>query len=178
MRIGINVGIIIKFGGKDCSCLKIIMSCIWQALNQELASGKPNLDDVVLAGAELKKQMAGADDISKLDRDVAHVKDRYETLASRCDDRLARLQEALPLTQKFHDEHERLMSWLQRVEPELHTTGKEPTGAEADKQLDVCVYLSNFFFYKCAITQFFLKSLALYCYVDLRDCSVFTLLCC
>lgn len=100
--------------------------------------GKSNLDDVVLAGAELKKNAPKADDVARLDRDIANAKDRYEGLAARCSDKLAKLEEALPLLQKFHDEHERLLDWLQRVEPELHTGGKEPTGPEAVKQLEVC----------------------------------------
>ena len=79
--------------------------------------------------------------MTKVDREVAGIKNRYEEIVGRCSDRLARLEEALPLTHKFHDEHERLLAWLQRVEPELHAGGKEPTGAEAVKQLEVgCVF--------------------------------------
>jgi len=95
------------------------------------------LDDVVLAGAELKKNTPNADDLARVDREVADIKHRYEELVGRCSDRLARLEEALPLTQKFHDEHERLLSWLQRVEPELHAGDKESAGVEDVKQLEV-----------------------------------------
>jgi hypothetical protein len=112
-------------------------------LNSELSSGKPNLDEVVLAGAELKKNAPKADDVTRLDRDIANVKDRYEGLAARCSDKLAKLEEALPLLHKFHDEHERLLDWLQRVEPELHAGGKEPTGPEAVKQLEVCLLVKQ-----------------------------------
>jgi dystonin len=114
------------------------MHCICiQALNAELSTGKLNLDEVMLAGAELKKNAPNADDVARLDRDVANVKDRYEGLAARCSDKLAKLEEAVPMLQKFHDEHERLLAWLQRVEPELRAGGKEPTGNEAVKQLEV-----------------------------------------
>ena len=95
------------------------------------------MDEVVLAGAELKKHTPSLDDVARIERDVGGVKSRYEELGARCADRLARLEEALPLTQKFNDEHERLLVWLQRVEPELHSGGKEPTGTEAVKQLEV-----------------------------------------
>ena len=53
-----------------------------------------------------------------------------------CADRLTRLEEAVPLSDTFHNMHDQVLSWLQHAEPELQS-GKEPTGTEAEKQLEV-----------------------------------------
>jgi len=101
-----------------------------------VAGGKSRLDDVILAGAELKKHSSDADNGLRLDRELSATKQRYEALVTACDDRLERLEEALPLADKFNEMHEQVLSWLERVEPELQA-GKEPTGSDAEKQLDV-----------------------------------------
>jgi len=101
-----------------------------------VSAGKSLLDDVVLAGAELKKHSSDTDNAQRLDNELSATKQRYQALVTGSDGRLARLEEALPLADKFHEMHEQVLSWLQRVEPELQT-GKEPTGADAEKQLDV-----------------------------------------
>lgn len=100
--------------------------------------GKSSLDDVILSGAELKKHSTDADNGRRLDQELSATKDHYQTLVSGGDDRLARLEEALPLANTFHDMHEKVLSWLQRVEPELQP-GAEHTGIEGEKQLDVSV---------------------------------------
>lgn len=66
---------------------------------------------------------------------VDGVKDRYTTLDSKCGDRLNQMEEALPLAQKFFDTHEKLLEWLQHIEPDLRA--KEATGPEAERQLQV-----------------------------------------
>jgi len=99
-----------------------------------VAAGKSLLDDVILAGAELKKHSPETENSVRLDSELSATKQRYESLVTCCKDRLSRLEEALPLAGTFHDMHEQVLSWLQRVEPELQS---EPTGAEAEKQLDV-----------------------------------------
>ena len=101
-----------------------------------MLAGKSLLDDVILAGAELKKHSSDADNAMTLDQELSATKQRYEALVTSSSDRLARLEEALPLADTFHDMHEQVLTWLQRVEPELQS-GKEPTGADAEKQLDV-----------------------------------------
>lgn len=109
--------------------------------NAEITDRKLELDEVVLAGGELKKH-ASDDDTLKLDRDLGDIKDRFGALSTRCHERLSKMEEAMPLAQKFQEQHEKLLTWLQRLEPELQS--KELTGMEAEKQLHV----SNRNFYK------------------------------
>lgn len=101
-----------------------------------MLAGKTALDDVILAGAELRKHSPDADNETRLDQELSATKDRYEALVTSCSNRLARLEDALPLATTFHEMHEKVLSWLQSVEPQVQT-GKEPTGAEAEKQLEV-----------------------------------------
>ena len=101
-----------------------------------MSAGKSVLDDVIIAGAELKKHSSDANNEARLDNELSETKQHYEALVTRCRDRLTRLEDALPLSDTFHDMHEQVQSWLQRVEPDLQA-GKEPTGAEAEKQLEV-----------------------------------------
>ena len=94
---------------------------------------------MIIAGAELKKHSSDAENVKRLDRELSATKDRYQALVTGCNDRLTRLEEAQPLADTFHDMHEQVLSWLQRVEPELQAGG-EPSGVEAEKQLDVSDY--------------------------------------
>jgi len=94
------------------------------------------LDDVIIAGAELKKHSSDTDNEIRLDNELSGTKQRYEALVLDSEGRLARLEEALPFADTFHDMHEQVVSWLHGVEPEFQP-GNEPTGAEAEKQLDV-----------------------------------------
>ncbi len=102
---------------------------LFQALNGEIADHKGELDDVVLSGIELLKHSSG-DDTGMVQDRIDFFKNRYQNLADRSADRLNKMEEALPLAIKFHDTHEKLVNWLQMVEPELR--GKEPIGPEAE----------------------------------------------
>ena len=53
------------------------------------------------------------------------------------------METALPLATSVQDAHEKLLDWMQVIEPELR--GKEPTGAEAEQQIQVrsTVYLQT-----------------------------------
>jgi len=105
-------------------------------VNSDVSAGKSVLDDVIIAGAELKKHSADADNATRLDGELSATKQRYEVLVTSCSDRLTRLEDALPLAETFHNMHDQVLSWLEHVEPELQS-GKEPTGVEAEKQLEV-----------------------------------------
>jgi len=80
------------------------------------------------------------DNAARLDQELSAIKERYQALVTNCKDRQSRLEEAVPLAERFHDVHEQLSSWLQHVEPELQS-GKEPTGPDAEKQLQVSCHL-------------------------------------
>jgi len=107
-----------------------------QTVNSEVSAGKSSLDDVIIVGGELKKHSSDAANTVQLDAELTATKQRYEALVRGCADRLARLEDAVPLTDTLHSMHDQLTAWLQHAEPELQS-GKEPTGNEAEKQLDV-----------------------------------------
>jgi len=109
-----------------------------------VSSGKSALDDVILAGADFKKHFSESGSATSLDGEMSATKRRYENLVNCCSERLARFEEALPVADTFHDMHDQLLLWLQRVEPDLEAC-KEPTGADAKKQLDVSSWLSTVF---------------------------------
>ena len=75
------------------------------------------------------------DDVTKLSDKLDTFKERYSGLNDKAEARLAQMETALPLATSVQDAHEKLLDWLQVIEPELR--GKEPTGAEAEQQIQV-----------------------------------------
>ena len=115
------------------------------ALASELAQHKADLDDVIISGQELMKlcrdddaaPVAGGDDDSQqsgVDAQLTSFKRRYDELRMRSEQRLATMESALPLANNVQESHERLLEWLQHIEPQLRT-GKELTGPEGEQQL-------------------------------------------
>ena len=78
--------------------------------------------------------LVAGDDVVSVQDKVNHVKDRYSALDTKCGERLGQMEQALPLAQNFFDTHEKLLDWLQHIEPDLRA--KEATGPEAEKQLE------------------------------------------
>ena len=70
---------------------------------------------------------------------VDKLKQSYSDLDHRCDERLAKMEQALPLAANFRKTHEKLTDLLQQMEPHLRST--ELTGAEAEAQVKVRAYL-------------------------------------
>ena len=103
------------------------------ALTSELAHHKADLDDVIIAGHELIK-LCDADDAQAMDEQLEGFKQRYGALSTRSEQRLAQMESALPLAGNVQEAHEKLLEWLQHIEPQLRT-GKELTGPEGEQQL-------------------------------------------
>lgn len=91
-------------------------------LNEDIASKAPNVDSTVEAGSELMKHIT-ADEAIQLKDKLDSIQRRYGELANRGGDLLKTTQEALPIIQKFHDSHNRLLEWMQVAEGAL-TTGE------------------------------------------------------
>lgn len=75
------------------------------------------------------------DDVQNVYDKLENVKHRYGNLCTKCDDRQSRMDQAVPLAENFKVAHEKLIDFLQRVEPELR--GPEPMGPEAEEQVQV-----------------------------------------
>ena len=60
---------------------------------------------------------------------------RYNTLSHRSEDRLGKMDAALPIAQRFQDDHDRLQDWMQQMDTDLR--GREPSGVEAEEQVRV-----------------------------------------
>ncbi len=114
--------------------LGILHSLLFQVLREEVISLKPDLDDIIINGQELLKHCSG-DDSFTVQEKIDAAKTRYRSLDERLSTSLQHLDEALPLARNFHDTHEKLLSWLQHIEPELRAP--EPTGPLAEKVVEV-----------------------------------------
>lgn len=87
-------------------------------LNEDIASRAPNVDSTVEAGSELMKHIT-ADEAIQLKDKLDSIQRRYGDLANKGGDLLRHTQEALPIVQKFHDAHSRLLEWMQGAESAL-----------------------------------------------------------
>lgn len=87
-------------------------------LNEDIASRAPNVDSTVEAGSELMKHIT-ADEAIQLKDKLDSIQRRYGDLANKGGDLLRHTQEALPIVQKFHDAHNRLLEWMQGAESAL-----------------------------------------------------------
>ena len=78
--------------------------------------------------------VAGDDKQAILQR-VDKLKQSYTDLDRKCDLRLAKMEEALPLAANFRETHEKLAELLQQMEPLLHSN--DLAGPEAEAQVKV-----------------------------------------
>lgn len=107
-------------------------------INSDIRQHKPDLDDVVDTGNRLLQHSTG-DDTTMVQDKIDNTSDRYSTLSDKSSERLGHMETALPIAEEIKETHEKLMDWIQKVEPELR--GKEPTGPEAESQVMVCMKL-------------------------------------
>lgn len=87
-------------------------------LNEDIASKAPNVDSTVETGLELMKHIT-ADEAIQLKDKLDSIQRRYGELTNKGGDLLKNTQEALPIVQKFHDAHNRLVEWMQGAEGAL-----------------------------------------------------------
>jgi len=95
---------------------------------------KPDIDDLIVKGQELMKYCS-EEDVQTIQDKVDKLKDRYTDMNISSSEQVSKLEEALPLAEKFSKAQKQLQHWLQKVEPELR--GPEPTGTEAEKCVEV-----------------------------------------
>ena len=84
-------------------------------LTEEISLRQTEVDSTTESGLELMKHISG-DEALQLKDKLDSLQRRYHDLVGRGSDLLRHAQEALPLVQQFHDNHNRLMDWMQAAE--------------------------------------------------------------
>lgn len=89
-------------------------------LTEEVSSRQTEVDSTTDAGLELMKHIS-SDEALQLKDKLDSLQRRFNDLVSRGSDLLKHAQESLPLVQQFHDNHNRLMDWMQGAESALQS---------------------------------------------------------
>ncbi|XP_046739118.1 dystonin isoform X41 [Diprion similis] len=89
-------------------------------LTEEVSTRQTEVDSTVDSGLELMKHIS-SDEALQLKDKLDSLQRRFNDLVTRGSDLLKHAQEALPLVQQFHDNHNRLMDWMQGAESALQS---------------------------------------------------------
>ncbi|XP_074102796.1 dystonin-like protein short stop isoform X15 [Cotesia typhae] len=89
-------------------------------LTEEVSSRQTEVDSTTDSGLELMKHIS-SDEALQLKDKLDSLQRRFNDLVTRGSDLLKHAQEALPLVQQFHDNHNRLMDWMQGAETALQS---------------------------------------------------------
>ncbi|KFM60284.1 Dystonin, partial [Stegodyphus mimosarum] len=96
-----------------------------KALNEEVSSQKGRVRDVLSAAKKLMRESSGSD-LAEVRDKADELKDVTNSVSSLCADRLAALEQALPLAEHFFETHMDICQWLDEIETEadlLETPG-------------------------------------------------------
>ncbi|XP_050294628.1 dystonin isoform X28 [Anthonomus grandis grandis] len=96
-------------------------------LTEDIVGRQKDIDDTVDAGIELMRHIS-SDEALQLKDKLDSLQRRYNDLTSRGNDLLKNAQALLPLVQKFHNNHNRLVEWMQGAESILQSA--EPNEGE------------------------------------------------
>ncbi|XP_066262852.1 microtubule-actin cross-linking factor 1 isoform X34 [Euwallacea similis] len=89
-------------------------------LTEEIAGRQSDVDATVDSGVELMRHIS-SDEALQLKDKLDSLQRRYNDLTSRGADLLKLAQGLLPLVQKFHNHHNRLVEWMQEAESVLQS---------------------------------------------------------
>lgn len=89
-------------------------------LTEEVSSRQTEVDSTTDAGLELMKHIS-SDEALQLKDKLDSLQRRFNELVTRGSDLLKHAQEALPLVQQFHENHNKLMDWMQAAEAALQS---------------------------------------------------------
>ncbi|XP_068893478.1 microtubule-actin cross-linking factor 1 isoform X26 [Tenebrio molitor] len=104
-------------------------------LTEEISSRQQDVDGTVDAGVELMRHIS-SDEALQLKDKLDSLQRRYNDLTSRGVDLLKHAEDMLPLVQQFHNNHNRLVEWMQGAESVLQSA--EPHEGEiARLELDL-----------------------------------------
>lgn len=96
-------------------------------LSEDIAGRQSDVDGTVDAGVELMHHISSDEALQLKDR-LDSLQRRYNDLTTRAADLLKHAESMLPLVQKFHNNHIRLVDWMQGAESILQSA--EPHEAE------------------------------------------------
>nr|XP_033809538.1 microtubule-actin cross-linking factor 1 isoform X13 [Geotrypetes seraphini] len=103
------------------------------ALNEEIVDRKKNVEQAIRNGQALLKQTTG-EEVLLIQEKLDGIKTRYSEITSISLKALRMLEQAQQLATKFQSAHEELLTWLDKVEEELTSSGRQsPTGEEMAK---------------------------------------------
>ncbi|XP_017784158.1 PREDICTED: dystonin isoform X28 [Nicrophorus vespilloides] len=89
-------------------------------VTEDIASRQGDVDGTVDAGVELMKHIS-SDEALQLKDKLDSLQRRYNELTSRGADLLKHAQDMLPLVEQFHNNHSRLVTWMQGAETILQS---------------------------------------------------------
>ncbi|XP_014475405.1 PREDICTED: dystonin isoform X27 [Dinoponera quadriceps] len=89
-------------------------------LTEEVSTRQTEVDSTVDSGLELMKHIS-SDEALQLKDKLDSLQRRFNDLVTRGSDLLKHAQESLPLVQQFHENHNRLMDWMQGAESALQS---------------------------------------------------------
>lgn len=89
-------------------------------LTEDIASRHQDVDGTVDSGVELMRHIS-SDEALQLKDKLDSLQRRYNELTSRGADFLKHAQDMLPLVQQFHNNHNRLVDWMQGAESILQS---------------------------------------------------------
>ncbi len=107
-----------------------------QSLVEDVLGHHNDQEAIQAVGQDLLRLSEPGEDRENLQHRLQDVAGRYQDLCDHSQAHLADMQDALPLSEQFYNTHDELQSLLQQVEPELRAA--EPTGPEAEAQVNVC----------------------------------------
>lgn len=89
-----------------------------KALNDDIASQKGRVRDVLANSKRVLREAPHHEDTSELREKMTDLKETMESVSKLSSDRLSNLEQALPLAEHFFDTHHELDDWLTTMENE------------------------------------------------------------
>ncbi|XP_045699460.1 dystonin isoform X7 [Phyllostomus hastatus] len=107
-----------------------------RVLQEDILLRKQNVDQALLNGLELLKQTTG-DEVLIIQDKLEAIKARYKDITKLSADVAKTLEQALQLASRLHSTHEKLCTWLDKVEVELLSYETQVLKGEAASQAQV-----------------------------------------
>lgn len=102
-------------------------------LNEEVSSQKGRVRDILSTAKKLMRESSG-NDLAEVRDKADELKDVTNTVSSLCSERLAALEQALPLAEHFFETHADLSQWLDDIEAEAELLGTPALNASQIKR--------------------------------------------
>ncbi|XP_055645254.1 dystonin-like, partial [Toxorhynchites rutilus septentrionalis] len=94
-----------------------------RSINDDISSQKGRVRDVTSAAKKVLRESQPNENTIALREKLEDLKEVVETVAGLCSNRLAILEQALPLSEHFADSHSGLVTWLNEMEHQISMLG-------------------------------------------------------